>query len=96
MFETDIYSFDKLSRSLKNGKLRYYLKEYVPIDGVGEIYYVIRIENDLFAKRQNREIKNITTDLDHAVELFDLLCKYCILPIMLQDVVCNYISQKES
>lgn len=82
---------------LANQKLVYKLIEsdYEMEDTIANCYG-IEIECYLFGERETSKVLNITSKIEIAKELFDLLCANLVTPISLKEIVEDFITEKYS
>lgn len=77
-----------------DGKLNYCLIESDVENTEGRtVTYGISIECSLFGMTEREELRDITTDIDLAKELFDKVHLYMVLPVHLREVAEDFIQE---
>lgn len=86
-----------LTEVIANQKLVYKLIQSQYQDDDSEVScYGVEIECTLFGGLETSKFINITSKLELAKELFNLLCDNLVTPISLKDIVEDFITQKYS
>jgi len=82
---------------LANQRLIYRLieSEY-EIEDSKAVCYGIEIESSLFGEIEKSKVVDITTDLNFASDIFDLLYENLVTPISLKDILEDFVTQKYS
>lgn len=83
--------------TIGNSKLVYTLfKNTKSIDGQVNDVYGIAVECSLFDNKEISRVEDITTDVDLATEIFEIIADNAVLPISLKDIVEDFIVKKYS
>lgn len=78
--------------SVGNSKLVYRLiKNTKSIDGEVNDVYGIEVECSLFGSREISRVEDVTTKLDLATELFEVIADNAVLPSSLKDIIEDFI-----
>jgi len=86
-----------LQAVLANQRLIYRLIESnIECDDIISKCYGIEIECHLFGDCETSKILDITSNIEFAKELFDLLCTNLVTPISLKDIAEDFITEKYS
>lgn len=80
-----------------NSKLVYTLiKNTITIDGQINDVYGIEAECSLFGNKESARVQDVTTNLDLAKEIFDIIADNAVLPVSLKDIIEDFIVKKYS
>ena len=83
--------------SIGNSKLVYRLiKNTKSIDGQVNDVYGIEVESSLFSDKEIARVEDVTTKIDLAKELFEIIVDNAVLPSSLKDIVEDFIVKKYS
>lgn len=66
------------------------------IDGVNTVVYGIHILSTLFGNPEEAIVKDITSDIDFAKDIFRIVSDNLVLPVSLVEIVEDYINAKYS
>lgn len=83
--------------SVGNSKLVYRLiKNTKSIDGQVNDVYGIEVESSLFDNLEIARVEDVTTKLDFAQELLEIIADNAVLPTSLKDIIEDFIVKKYS